>query len=408
MKKYWKSTAIIAVIVLSLGTFFVNAATSAEQYPEFVIQKQSGDASEIKPLVLDGSYADTSSASYVSTNLKISTNGSKYNSRSLIDQIIGQPPTLIKDLQEQYRSFMRGKNAWADVFFEDESFLAYADVDYKRGSLKASDFTFSISVLNKKDGNTNTFTVEVPDSGVLSHIFVEDVQVVGDELHLITQNMMPNYEEYHDEKHVYTIDLADQHITHHESIIQFPKEEGEKDLYINAELIETDPTKANERLVFLTTKEIESDHPESSDFEVMNKEIITYNLATKESEVIDVPDLDLMENQLSFYDGSNIYFTRAEGQEFIVTPFDLENEKNGQLLRIPMSNDENGNVLTPMITVNDDKLYAVDSYMNASTNAAITVSDLKSGDPLFEGEIVLKDSLELDSFDLYVHEIFLR
>ncbi|WP_158413535.1 hypothetical protein [Gracilibacillus boraciitolerans] len=42
MKKYWKFTAIIAVIVLSLGTFFVTSATSATEYPEFVIKTTSG------------------------------------------------------------------------------------------------------------------------------------------------------------------------------------------------------------------------------------------------------------------------------------------------------------------------------------------------------------------------------
>ena len=41
MKKYWKFTATIAVIVLSIGTFYVNSALSAPQYPEFVIQSKA-------------------------------------------------------------------------------------------------------------------------------------------------------------------------------------------------------------------------------------------------------------------------------------------------------------------------------------------------------------------------------
>lgn len=76
MKKYWKFAAIIVVIVLSIGTFHVNSNTSAKQYPEFVIQTQSGDVNEIKPLVLEGFYTDTSAMNYVNTNLKITSDGS--------------------------------------------------------------------------------------------------------------------------------------------------------------------------------------------------------------------------------------------------------------------------------------------------------------------------------------------
>lgn len=294
MKKYWKFTAIIAVIVLSLGTFFVTSATSATEYPpEFVIKTTSGgDESEVKPLVLDGSYADTSSMNYVNTNLKITANGSNYNKHSFLDQIIGQPPTFIKDLQEEYRSFMRGKSAWTDLFVENEEVLAYADVNYKRGGSS----TFTVSVLNKKDETSENFTMKVPESEKLSHIYVEDVQLVGNELNLVTQNY--RYDDFSNgEKHMYTIDLSSQTITNHEAIVEVPK--GQNDTYFDVQLIKTSPTNANEYLI-LMKKEIQLiEDSESIREEVINKEFISYNMATKEKEIINVQDLQLDSSGLS-------------------------------------------------------------------------------------------------------------
>lgn len=43
MRKYWKSSVIVIIIVFGIGTFYVNAALSATSYPKFVIQKKSGN-----------------------------------------------------------------------------------------------------------------------------------------------------------------------------------------------------------------------------------------------------------------------------------------------------------------------------------------------------------------------------
>ena len=111
MKKYWKFTATIAVIVLSIGAFYVNSALSAPQLPEFAIKKQSGDAKEIKSLVLEGGYHEGIVMSYTNTHLKITSDGSENrNGHSLVDQVRGQPTPVIKDLQKNYRDFMRGKS----------------------------------------------------------------------------------------------------------------------------------------------------------------------------------------------------------------------------------------------------------------------------------------------------------
>lgn len=406
MKKYWKFAAIIVVIVLSIGTFYVNSATPAEQYPEFVVQTLSGDADEIKSLVLEGSYSDTSTMNYVSTNLKISTDGSTYNSRSFLDQVIGQPPTVIKQLQEEYRTFMRGKDPFVDSFFENNQVLAYAGVNNNMGSLRSRDFKFDISVLSKADGNIESFTVEVPDGGELDYAVVEDVQMVGDELNVITQNTMRNNDDFYDEKHIYTIDLAIQKITNHEAIIQVP--EGQDDNRIDVQLIGTSPTKANEHLIIVKTEKKVIEDTESIREEVINQEIISYNLETKEKEKINVPELRLDENQLSFFDGSTIYFMTLEGQELVVTPYSLVDDQVGQAFSIHLFGEEDI-VHGQMTIVKDGKLYVASSQMNSNINADVIVADVKTGEILLKGQLALEDSSkEHGNFELYMHEMFVN
>ena len=408
MRKYWKLATTIAVIVLSIGTFYVNSATSAEQYPKFVIHTQSGDPEEIKPLVLEGSYSDTTSMNYVSTNLKITADGSTYNSRSFLDQLIGQPPTLIKEFQEEYRTFMRGKSSDVNSFFENKQVLVYADVNYNMSSLRSRDFKFEISVLNKEDGNIDSYTVEVPDDGELEYLYVEGVQMVESELHLITQNMKRSSEDYYDEKYIYTIDMANKKISNHESIIQVPEWHDDQHIYV--QLINSSPATAKEHLIFVKTEEKVIEDTESTREEFINQEIISYNIATKEKKILNVPDFRIDNNQLSFFDGSTIYFMRLGGQGLEVTPYSLVDDQVGQAFSIQLSGEE-GIFPATMATVKDSKLYIASSQLSPKLNlkAVVLVADVNTGETLYKGQLALEDtSKEKGDFELYFHEMFVN
>ena len=410
MRKYWKFTAIFAVIVLSIGTFYVNSARSAEQYPEFEIQTVSGDAKEVKPVVLEGAYTNTSSMNYVSTNVKISAKGSAYNSRSFLDQIVGQSPTLIKEFQKKYHTFMRGKNSMVNSFFEDQQFLVYADVENKVSSLLSHDFTFQLSVLNKEDDSISSFKVKVPEAGELDHIFVEDVQLMGDEIILITQNTMRENDTFYDEKHIYTIERGNHKITSHEAIIQVPQ--GQLDTRIDVELVRTSPAKANDHLIMVKTERKVMEDPEGDAMteEVIHQEILSYDLQTKEKETINLPDLQLDENQLSFYDGAVIYFMTIEGQELVVTPYSLADNQAGQVYRIPLSGEE-GIAHGQMTTVKGGKLYVASSQMSPGLkiDADVIVADAQTGKTLFKGKLAVKDASEQpENFEVYLNEIVVK
>lgn len=402
MKKYWKLISTVIVIVLSIGTFYVNAALSAEEHPAFEIKTVSGDAAEIKPLVLEGSYENI----HEYYNLNITTEGSTYTSYTFLDQLIGRQDVMIKELQEEYRGFMRGKNSWIELFSEDDQYLAYADVRYKMDSMRSSDFKFVVSVLNKKEGDTNALTLEVPDSEILDHMFVDNVQLNGNELSIITQSSIRKNDDYYDEKHIYTIDLDNKTISSHEKIYQATQEDN---MHTNIQLIETNPATAHDHLILLKTEEEMVEEMESSKTVDRNQEIISYNLVTKERATIDVPELNLEENQLRFFDGSTLYFTKVEEEELVVTPYRLVDEQVGQAINIPLSSDNEGDVQDPLITINNGKIYAAESQMNKNVDANVVIADLNTGETLFEGQIGLEDSSEeIGNYELYIHEIVIR
>ncbi|MFD1032889.1 hypothetical protein [Metaplanococcus flavidus] len=408
MRKYWKSMAIVIGIVLGIGTFYVNSAMSAENYPDFAIQTLSGDPEEVESLVLDGSYIISSPANYVSTDLKITAQGSSYHSRSFLDRIIGYYPTVIKELQEEHRTFMRGKHPMVNLFFEDNEFLAYAYADHRISSLGPNNFNFEISVLNKADDKVNSFTLEVPDEENVNHVFVIDVQLVEDTIYIITQNMMRNNEGFNDEMHIYEIDLVSQELTNNEALLKYTQ--WNEDIHTHIQLVENSPTAANKHIILLKMEEAMMEAAESIRVTDSKQEIIFYNLATKENETVNVPGLSLEENQLSFVEGSTIYFTRIEEQELIITPYRLGENQVDQDFRIQLqATIENEPLQIPMISVKEGKLYVVSYQMDSNSNGDVVVVDIQTGKTLFEGQIALETSSEEQGkFELYLNEIYIN
>ncbi|WP_025783427.1 hypothetical protein [Sporosarcina sp. D27] len=404
MKKYWKFTAIIIVIVLSIGTFYVNASTSAEQSPTFHINALSGDEKEITPLIMKGYYIDISSMNIGNSNLAISAKGTTYQSNSFLDQFVGNPPTVIKRLQEKNRTFMRGKNYSEDLFFENKQLLAYADVE--SSPVKSRNYKFDISVLTKEDDTINSFKLDVPEGKEMDYLLVEDVQINEDKLYLITHNFISNSGKQYEEKHIYTIDLSTKKMIDHEAIIQFSRRQ--KHTTIDVQLVRTSLTKTSEHLILLKTENKVSENMESTSDEVVIQEISSYNIQTKEKETINIPGLHLGGNRLSFFDDSTIYFMMLDGQNLLVTPYLLGDDTVGQPYNIQLSG-EKGTVSEPITIVKDGKLYIASSQMNADINADVIVADAYTGKTLFKGQVAVDgSSKDNENFDLSLFDLFVK
>ncbi|MFZ3579134.1 hypothetical protein [Virgibacillus sp. DJP39] len=407
MEKYWKFTAIIMVIVLSIGTFYVTSAMSATEYPEFVIKKNSGNDGEINSLLLEGYYHEGGGMNYTNTNVRITSDGSKYrNNAAFLNQIIGEPGPIINKLQEEHRNFMRGKVQSVNSFFENNKFLVYAEVDYKIDSLSSSDFKFDISILDKEEDDTTSFTIKVPDIAGVNHIMLEDVQLIDSKLKLITQNFIRENGKHLNEKHIYTVDISAKKISDHETIFSIHEQQGE--VYTDARIVRTNSKQAYDNIVFIKTQNKIREQMESPGMmEESIQEIIAYNLKTKEKVNLDLPD-NLKDYQVSFFDGSKIYLTKFSGQGLSITPFSLENNEAANEFTVQLPNGAD-NVEHPIIMVNDGKLYATSHVTNLETKATVKVVDVGTGEVLYVGEVVQENPPKnLDQFELFIYELSLK
>lgn len=406
MKRYWKSSVICVVILLVIGTFYINSATSASEYPEFVIKKQGGDGQEVDSVVLDGYYEVGS----VGAQLQVTSEGSLYNNeKSFLDQFRNNQGPMINKLQKEHRNFMRGKYKYINNFYEDDQFLIYAAVDSETNTggsdLTLTDFTFTISMLDKASDDIKNYEVDVPtNSGDRTlNMMVEDVQMFEGQLELITRNYSGDSG---DQIHLYTFDESIKQVESDDTLFFVPEQDGKTPIRFSP-LKEMDPKQAHERIVY--AKIIGEETPQGEDTIVTEKidvELISYNLKTKKKEQINVPKSLQVEGRNTVYDGSTIYFTENNEGDFIVKPFSLKDKKVKGEIMLDQSKAENNEGL---IEIKNGKIYALTNITDQESNAKLKVIDIKTGKKVYEGEITRKNSAtKPGENDLFIHQIVVK
>lgn len=385
MKKYWKSIIISIIIVLGIGTFYINATTSGSDYPEFVIKKQSGDEQVVDSVVLDGYYG----AGSVGAELQITNKGSQYNSeKGFLDQFRNNQIPIINKLQKEHRSFMRGKYRYSEGFYEDDQFLIYAAVDSETNTggsdLTLTDFSFRISILNKSNDKIKKYEVDVPTNSADEIMTVEDVQMASGKLKLITRNYSTS-----EQIHLYTIDESTKKVESNKTLFTTPEQDKKKTIRYS-QLRETDPKQAHETIVY--AKIISKETQQGEDTFMMENiggELISYNLKTEKKEKVNKPKGLQFEGGNTVYDGSTIYFTENNDGDFIVKSFSLKNKKIKDEFMLDQSKAKNNE---GSIEIKNGKIYALTNIMDKESNAYLKVVDINTGGKVYVGEIIKKNS----------------
>lgn len=198
MRRYWLTIVLVPFIVLCIGTYYIQAES---RYPEFVLQKQEGDEKEAAFVLLRGQYGENSRPETVT----IGSQGSEYDGeRSFFARIAPYwGSEEVKKLAEEHRNFMRGKRE-PFSFYEDDDLLVYANVKGDDFGKQLKNARFSVSLLDKKTGRSSSYEVGVPNGNLYNWIYVYDVQVVGDQVKVVTQNNDANSRS---EIHLYSFGL---------------------------------------------------------------------------------------------------------------------------------------------------------------------------------------------------------
>lgn len=408
MKRYRNMLVIAAITTISLGVFYTKVATSESKLPNFYLSTEKGDAKEVKNLrIIADQNNDVNGGG---NNLYITASGSSYNkNQSIFDELNKNrfESKKLNDLQKNEKNYMRGKN-WESNFYYDNDYVWHAVVRGETSSfnLKNNNYKLNIDGLDLHSGDRYTFSLDIPGEEEYSYINVEDVQLVGKELVVTTnQNLQRPLNEGavneinsvdQNERHIYRINVSQKKIIERNQISLSKAENNMRTEIINVS--EADVISANQYSVFneIKYKDVVQPNGETTSEELSN-EIRIYNLETGKFE-----EINLTKEQLNFtkqtnmiIDENNLYFVSYTNVDSLnnsltVLKYNL-NLKKVEGEPIVTTRDKGDTIAFHSIM--DGKLYALTNNMNAnrkSNNNSLIIADLSKGKILYEGDIKVK------------------
>ncbi|QKY71099.1 hypothetical protein [Lentibacillus sp. CBA3610] len=385
MKRYWRLIAIVSVVVLTIGTFYIQSAMAANNLPDITIETVNGDEDELDSVVINGTYTVGNG---MGEFVELNSDGSTYDSeQSFIEGLQTRPfNERTNQLQEDYRGFMRGKGRNTASYLETEDTLAYTEVINQSVSGPSSDMEFDISVLDKESGETLSFTVPVPNRAMYAQVLVEDVQIMDGALKVFTRNYS---KDGGGEKHLYSFDIANQEINGNESLMSTESQDQNTSIHISI-VSNSDITAANQFIIFEKTKRPITRGPENNQgidseqpADEGTQEFIVYNLETGEQKTLDLPET-LSGKRVTDREHSTLYF---EGEGNIIH-YNVETEQVTDETELPV------NGTAEFTRIANGKVYMLTGPENQNNFQRLMILDLQSGDTLYEGEIKPEEPVE--------------
>ncbi|RCW47413.1 hypothetical protein [Paenibacillus prosopidis] len=207
MRRYWLSIIIAVLAVSGIGSYY---AFARQNYlPEYKLETIQGDPKEGEDVTLIGSYY----GDMRSEPLEVNTAGSEYGGLNTnfrtrltgVPWIYRQPD--IHQLIKDHKSFMRGKGNM-NGFYRDEEWVIYSDVSIKNKRSDTPLAALKLTLLHEATDKVSTFqqTYELPKEP--SHIFVEDVQRIDDEIFILVKKIYNVYKPIDVEYNIVVLDLS--------------------------------------------------------------------------------------------------------------------------------------------------------------------------------------------------------
>ncbi|SFE16582.1 hypothetical protein SAMN05216238_10977 [Lentibacillus persicus] len=400
MGRYWRLIAVVVVVVLTIGMFYIQSAVAANELPNITVEKVSGNEKELEPVTISGSYSVGNSSGKkfihgVSESFIVDAEGTTYSSeQSFFERIENNfYPQRINQLQEEYRGFMRGKSGRIPSFLETEKRIAYANIINQTVPGKGN-IEFDIAVLNKENEETTSFTVPVPNRAMYHQVYVEDVQITDNkELQVITRNSPRNGME---ELHLYRFDIENEDIIGEDTVVKPENQNENMNARISSAESNSDLTASFDDVIFKKTIEPivkRSKQGRVTESAAGEQEYSIYNLETGEKRPLELPK-ELSDQEILDRDNRSLYFNT--GQQIV--QYDLESEQVTNQIELP-SYEEEGK-FEAMTHIADSKVYML--TRDQQSPQRLIVLGLETGDILFEGEIKLGEAVEKgETINLY-------
>ncbi|MFD0048665.1 hypothetical protein ACFVHQ_04945 [Actinomycetes bacterium NPDC127524] len=388
MKKYWKTSLIIATSIICIGTFYIQSAQSVDNLPQYRINPEEGGAGYIKSVVLEGSYLNGD----IPEPVDITANGTVYTGKLPFFESLKNSAAhskRIKELQSKYHNFMRGKSEESN-FYEDSNKLAYAEIT-GGNSGDNNNLTFKVSQLEKKDGSVTSIKMPVPGSDKYNYIFLSEVQSIGSKINVVTTNSVQVPDEANNEEiHVYTFDMHKGKLLNNQTIEG--TQEVPKNVHVSFEKAnEADEMGPDDYLVFkkVSTEQITKKDGETGEGET-KIDWVVFNLKENIQVKTEIPqELTSGEESLPVYHhGSVLYFSLEKDHVLHLYKFDAASSTPAKEIAIPLGQ-RDPRVQSLLIYKEKVFVMAVSGEEDSGgKDQYLIAADLDSGKPVFKGSIL--------------------
>lgn len=410
MKRYWKLTTLTIFIVLVIGMFFIQSTLATRHLPNFVITHQSGDQAEAKPLTIFGDYI-VDGETYIWTEITDEGTSYRKNESSYLYLLKGgyfSPE--IKQLQNDYRKFMRGKQGdQIASFFEDENILAYVELRseflYTHGGMW--DYSFVVEILDKKSNNTTNFQLDIPEVENYNYLYIEGIQLIDGQIRVMTVNDYTTDDDYHSRQdmHIYTVDMDTQKIVNDVSVGTATTDLESNQWYSISGVHRDGNIGPIKYFVFSREKNEETFNGEYYDYQTIERQYVVYNLQTDEQEDIDFSKEfgGVVEPQL--LRGSTIYLSKETDNQLEIIAYDLEEKQieTTHSFAIPTNSGEGQ---FKQISFKEDKIYMMWQLDQGKVDSKIMIADLNTGEMLYEGIVEMATTSKDQQEDkMYINEM---
>lgn len=396
MKRYKNMISIAAITVISLGTFYTKVATSESNLPNYYLKTVKGDSKAAKQIELNVGYQDGGTG----RNVKITTEGAEYrNFQSLLAELKSDRFEVesLNKLQKEEKNYMRGKISSSN-FYKDNDFVWYAGIkgENQLSHKNNNGFKLTIDGLDLKTDERYTFSLALPSVEKYAYIGIQDVQLVGKELKIITSQNHPiqfgktftDNSEYH----LYSINLSQSKIVDHK-VISFKLNQNANTTTELLPANEIDPTLPKEYYLF---KEVQNEQSVLSTGEQVNKEIGStwhvINLNTGNEEKLNLSKEQTEKSKMSefFIEGDKFYLLSGIDKGVSVLTYNLKSKKveNERTINVTKEADQQFSAFRVL----NGKLYFTLIGNTIDTDKRIYIADLNNGQIIFEGKIDLKNA----------------
>ncbi|MFJ7661605.1 hypothetical protein ACIQXW_04310 [Lysinibacillus sp. NPDC097162] len=383
MKKYWKMILLCFIIVMIVGSYYIQLAIASKNEVSFKIETTSGDKEEIENLMLQASYQ--SGDSY--RRLYITEDGSTHQiSHSIMAKLKDPFATMMfQKYIEEHRNFMRGKVLFPSNFSEDQTHIIYAAPPNNGQKVIQGDLlTLNIDLLDKKKNDNISFEVSTTAQASYNFIYVNNIYKENGEMKILATAAPINGGE---ELHLYAVDVNKKKLLS-DSILA--KVNSEKEFKSSLSIFRDNNKLQNDYFVYMIDKY--KDQYDDGGRITISRQISLYNNKNNVQEELMIPE-ELTPNlyRLMLRE-ADIFIPDFSADGLQLNRYNIEKkqwEKPLLFNLVSPANDER----EPFLQIANGKVYLAESVSNEHL---FFIYDLYTGESLYKGKIIKENGENTD------------